>query len=89
MVRKLRGYLFNFLQDAKANQRQSLPVLMPGDKVPKFIALPCPCEPRRDEKIGGGGSGGSGGGGGCGGGGGGGDASKPPVKPPRLAVPLY
>ncbi|KAL5556665.1 hypothetical protein UlMin_038901 [Ulmus minor] len=35
----------------KANQRMSLPVLMPGDKVPKFIALPCPCEPPREEKI--------------------------------------
>ncbi|PON48672.1 hydroxyproline-rich glycoprotein family protein [Parasponia andersonii] len=38
--------------DLKGNsQWQSLPVLMPGDKVPKFIALPCPCEPIRHEKI--------------------------------------
>ncbi|XP_015890520.3 uncharacterized protein At5g65660 [Ziziphus jujuba] len=37
--------------DLKQNERQSLPVLMPGDKVPKFIALPCPCEPPREEKI--------------------------------------
>lgn len=29
----------------KQNQRQSMPVLMPGDEVPKFIAMPCPCEP--------------------------------------------
>lgn len=35
----------------KQNQNQSLPVLMPGDQVPKFIALPCPCEPPREEKI--------------------------------------
>uniref|UniRef100_A0A7N0VFJ6 Hydroxyproline-rich glycoprotein family protein n=1 Tax=Kalanchoe fedtschenkoi TaxID=63787 RepID=A0A7N0VFJ6_KALFE len=26
---------------------QSLPVLMPGDGVPRFIALPCPCQPLR------------------------------------------
>ncbi|EXC03902.1 hypothetical protein L484_016106 [Morus notabilis] len=37
--------------DLKANQRQSVPVLMPGDNVPKFIALPCPCEPPRDDKV--------------------------------------
>ncbi|KAJ7943805.1 hydroxyproline-rich glycoprotein family protein [Quillaja saponaria] len=37
--------------DLKQKQSQSLPVLMPGDKVPKFIALPCPCEPSRPEKI--------------------------------------
>ncbi|KAK9097047.1 hypothetical protein Sjap_022544 [Stephania japonica] len=29
----------------------SLPVLMPGDQVPKFIALPCPCEPKRPEMV--------------------------------------
>ncbi|KAK4261438.1 hypothetical protein QN277_004434 [Acacia crassicarpa] len=33
--------------DLKQNRGQSLPVLMPGDEVPKFIALPCPCEPPR------------------------------------------
>ncbi|KAK9231419.1 hypothetical protein WN943_021653 [Citrus x changshan-huyou] len=37
--------------DLKKNQSQSLPVLMPGDQIPKFIALPCPCEPPRAEKI--------------------------------------
>ncbi|XP_047319062.1 uncharacterized protein At5g65660-like [Impatiens glandulifera] len=26
---------------------QSLPVIMPGDRLPKFIALPCPCQPPR------------------------------------------
>ncbi|XWS24020.1 hypothetical protein CRYUN_Cryun28dG0065500 [Craigia yunnanensis] len=30
---------------------QSLPVLMPGDQVPRFIAIACPCEPARIEKI--------------------------------------
>ncbi|OAY35679.1 uncharacterized protein At5g65660 [Manihot esculenta] len=35
----------------KQNQSQSLPVLMPGDQIPKFIALPCPCEPPREEKV--------------------------------------
>ncbi|XP_047335760.1 uncharacterized protein At5g65660-like [Impatiens glandulifera] len=28
-------------------ERQSLPVIMPGDRMPTFIALPCPCEPPR------------------------------------------
>ncbi|KAK6125373.1 hypothetical protein DH2020_016021 [Rehmannia glutinosa] len=31
----------------KQKENQSLPVIMPGDNVPKFIALPCPCEPPR------------------------------------------
>ncbi|XP_004299828.1 PREDICTED: uncharacterized protein At5g65660-like [Fragaria vesca subsp. vesca] len=31
---------------------QSLPVLMPGDQVPKFIAIACPCElPAVEKKI--------------------------------------
>ncbi|KAK3008609.1 hypothetical protein RJ639_014351 [Escallonia herrerae] len=37
--------------DLKQIQNQSLPVIMPGDRVPKFIALPCPCEPPRLESI--------------------------------------
>ncbi|OMP11248.1 hypothetical protein CCACVL1_00599 [Corchorus capsularis] len=37
--------------DLKKNISQSLPVLMPGDQIPKFIALPCPCEPAREEKV--------------------------------------
>ncbi|GMI67229.1 hypothetical protein like AT5G65660 [Hibiscus trionum] len=37
--------------DVKKNGSQSLPVLMPGDKIPKFIALPCPCEPPREAKV--------------------------------------
>lgn len=27
-----------------------MPVLMPGDEIPRFIALPCPCEPLRVEE---------------------------------------
>lgn len=30
---------------------QSLTVLMPGDEVPKFIAMPCPCQHSRLEEI--------------------------------------
>ncbi|MBA0623714.1 hypothetical protein Godav_009160 [Gossypium davidsonii] len=30
---------------------QSLPVLMPGDEVPRFVAMACPCEPPTIEKI--------------------------------------
>lgn len=37
----------NVLPQEKQNLGQSLPVLMPGDEVPKFIALPCPCRPPR------------------------------------------
>ncbi|CAN1317091.1 Uncharacterized protein At5g65660 [Linum perenne] len=36
-------------QDVKKKQRESLTVVMPGDQIPKFIALPCPCEPPRSE----------------------------------------
>ncbi|XP_051127102.1 uncharacterized protein At5g65660 [Andrographis paniculata] len=32
-------------------ENQSLPVIMPGDSVPRFIALPCPCEPPRKEEL--------------------------------------
>ncbi|KAH1082547.1 hypothetical protein J1N35_022308 [Gossypium stocksii] len=35
----------------KKNQGQSFSVLMPGDEIPKFIALPCPCEPPRVDKV--------------------------------------
>ncbi|KAK9163490.1 hypothetical protein Syun_004392 [Stephania yunnanensis] len=37
--------------ELKQKQVQSLPVLMPGDQVPKFIAMPCPCEPKRPEMV--------------------------------------
>ncbi|KAK8642607.1 hypothetical protein V6N13_011944 [Hibiscus sabdariffa] len=30
---------------------QSLPVLMPGDELPRFLAMACPCEPATIEKI--------------------------------------
>ncbi|KAD2805623.1 hypothetical protein E3N88_39000 [Mikania micrantha] len=32
-------------------RNQSLPVVMPGDRIARFIALPCPCEPPRQEKL--------------------------------------
>ncbi|MED6111820.1 hypothetical protein PIB30_055794 [Stylosanthes scabra] len=35
----------------KQNYAESLPVLMPGDEIPKFIAMACPCQPPREEKI--------------------------------------
>ncbi|KAJ8544847.1 hypothetical protein K7X08_017430 [Anisodus acutangulus] len=36
----------------KQNQSQTMSaVLMPGDQVPKFIAMPCPCQPPRPEKV--------------------------------------
>ncbi|OIW10651.1 hypothetical protein TanjilG_16023 [Lupinus angustifolius] len=31
--------------------KQSMTVLMPGDEVPRFIAMPCPCQPSRPEQI--------------------------------------
>ncbi|XP_031384986.1 uncharacterized protein At5g65660-like isoform X2 [Punica granatum] len=37
-------------EGSKFRHGESLPVLMPGDRVPKFVALPCPCEPPREEK---------------------------------------
>ncbi|XP_012068086.1 uncharacterized protein At5g65660 [Jatropha curcas] len=40
-------------QESKQNQVQNtVPVLMPGDQVPKFIAMACPCQPSiMEEKI--------------------------------------
>lgn len=49
-VRKLMGF-FCCVQMMKQNHVQSLPVLMPGDELPKFIAMECPCKPPNDEKI--------------------------------------
>ncbi|PWA55771.1 hydroxyproline-rich glycoprotein family protein [Artemisia annua] len=37
--------------EKKHIENESLPVIMPGDRIAKFIALPCPCEPARLEKI--------------------------------------
>ncbi|KAF8089690.1 hypothetical protein N665_0499s0018 [Sinapis alba] len=59
--------------DLKNPQDLSITVLMPGDKTPKFIALPCPCAPPRPEKLtvdiqs---------------------PPHSPPVKPPRFPLPL-
>ncbi|KAL2527874.1 Uncharacterized protein Fot_20475 [Forsythia ovata] len=36
---------------SKEKQNESLPVLMPGDNFPKFIALPCPCQPPSQDRI--------------------------------------
>ncbi|KAK7386683.1 hypothetical protein VNO78_27018 [Psophocarpus tetragonolobus] len=41
----------NHSTELKQNRGQSLPVLMPGDEVPKFIAMPCPCQPSRPDNI--------------------------------------
>ncbi|KAI3794167.1 hypothetical protein L1987_36795 [Smallanthus sonchifolius] len=35
----------------KREEDQSLPVIMPGDRFARFIAMPCPCEPPRQGKI--------------------------------------
>ncbi|KAK7275871.1 hypothetical protein RIF29_16997 [Crotalaria pallida] len=35
----------------KQDYAESLPVLMPGDEVPKFIAMACPRQPPRDDTI--------------------------------------
>ncbi|KAF7817070.1 putative transmembrane protein [Senna tora] len=35
----------------KQSEIERLPVLMPGDKVPKFIAMACPCHPPRDHEA--------------------------------------
>ncbi|XP_073016827.1 uncharacterized protein At5g65660-like [Primulina eburnea] len=58
----------------KQQGNQSMSVIMPGDNVPKFLAMPCPCEPpRRGEntvelqKT----------------------LPKAPAPLPRIAVPLY
>lgn len=45
-------YGCSVLQNCKQNQISDMPaVLMPGDQVPKFIALPCPCQPPRPDKV--------------------------------------
>lgn len=38
-------------QMVKQEYAKSLPVLMPGDDIPKFIAMACPCQPPTDERI--------------------------------------
>ncbi|CAL1361412.1 unnamed protein product [Linum trigynum] len=36
---------------ASKNRGESLPVLMPGEQVPRFIAMACPCQPPVLETI--------------------------------------
>ncbi|CAI0393589.1 unnamed protein product [Linum tenue] len=38
-------------QKASKNRGESLPVLMPGEQVPRFIAMACPCQPPVLETI--------------------------------------
>ncbi|MED6118627.1 hypothetical protein PIB30_004679 [Stylosanthes scabra] len=41
----------NLNESKKQEKREeSLPVLMPGDELPKFIAMPCPCQPSRPQQ---------------------------------------
>ncbi|CAI0430838.1 unnamed protein product [Linum tenue] len=52
--RNLNSFLFCFWlggQDVKQSKGESLPVVMPGDQIAKFIALPCPCQPARAERV--------------------------------------
>ena len=44
-------YLFFSTQIIKRDESQSFSVLMPGDQVPKFIAMACPCRPPLAEKV--------------------------------------
>ncbi|XP_008785322.1 uncharacterized protein At5g65660 isoform X2 [Phoenix dactylifera] len=37
--------LLSKLQNYKQEKDESLPVIMPGDRIPRFMAWPCPCEP--------------------------------------------
>ncbi|CAL1381032.1 unnamed protein product [Linum trigynum] len=37
--------------DVKPSKEESLPVVMPGDRIAKFMALPCPCQPARAERV--------------------------------------
>ncbi|XP_044475702.1 uncharacterized protein At5g65660-like [Mangifera indica] len=36
---------------SKQKQAQSLLVSMPGDEIPKFVALACPCKPPTEKKL--------------------------------------
>ncbi|KAM3342816.1 hypothetical protein P3S68_027782 [Capsicum galapagoense] len=40
-----------YMNDKQNQSYSSQAVVMPGDQVPKFIALPCPCQPPRWEKL--------------------------------------
>ncbi|KAI3722723.1 hypothetical protein L2E82_33774 [Cichorium intybus] len=37
--------------EKKQDVDRSLPVIMAGDQFARFIAMPCPCEPPRQEKM--------------------------------------
>ncbi|XP_071696062.1 uncharacterized protein At5g65660-like [Rutidosis leptorrhynchoides] len=39
------------LAEIKEVKKESLPVIMAGDRIAKFMALPCPREPPREHKI--------------------------------------
>ncbi|CAN0865040.1 Uncharacterized protein At5g65660 [Linum grandiflorum] len=41
-----------FHLDMKESRRGSVAVVMAGDEIPKFIALPCPCQPERLAQVG-------------------------------------
>ncbi|KAF5780241.1 hypothetical protein HanRHA438_Chr11g0483381 [Helianthus annuus] len=41
----------NTFSEAKETEKQSFPVVMPGDRIARFIAMPCPCEPPRQETV--------------------------------------
>ncbi|RZC49654.1 hypothetical protein C5167_018085 [Papaver somniferum] len=38
-------------QHGNQNTNESMPVIMPGDNIAKFIALRCPCKPFRSQNI--------------------------------------
>ncbi|XP_076949897.1 uncharacterized protein At5g65660-like [Bidens hawaiensis] len=61
-LRHLRGVVDNNSDDSPSKPNhvylekrreveESLPVIMPGDRFARFIAMPCPCEPPRQGKI--------------------------------------
>ncbi|KAM0001930.1 hypothetical protein Hdeb2414_s0003g00084641 [Helianthus debilis subsp. tardiflorus] len=41
----------NTFSETKETEKQSFPVVMPGDRIARFIAMPCPCEPSRQETV--------------------------------------
>ncbi|RZC49656.1 hypothetical protein C5167_018084 [Papaver somniferum] len=42
---------FEIYPHGNQNTNVSMPVIMPGDNIAKFIALPCPCEPFRPDNV--------------------------------------
>ncbi|MFS7955726.1 hypothetical protein Hanom_Chr07g00646001 [Helianthus anomalus] len=39
------SFWFDSIGEKKRDEDGSLPVIMAGDEFPRFIAMPCPCEP--------------------------------------------